>query len=170
MLMTVAILALVASMGVPAMTSMVERRQTVAAVERIYSEIQLARSTAVARSEPIFMNLSVGENWAVGVSNNSLCDPLDNDPACELPDVDDNNAVTHRFTVADTGNVSLAASANQISFFPQRGTATPTNIVITSQGSRGYVVNVIVRPLGQISVCSPNDDPATRLNTYRECG
>jgi type IV fimbrial biogenesis protein FimT len=170
LMIAVAVLALLASMSVPAMTTAIERRQTVAVVERIYGELQLARSAAVARSEPVFMNISAGNDWAVGVSNNAACDPADNEPACELPDVNGNNAITHRYSVADNDNVSLGASANQISFFPQRGTATATNLTITSNGRRGYIVTIIVRPLGQVSICSPGDNPATRLNTYRECG
>ena len=43
LLIAVALLGLVVVLTVPAMTSMSERRQTTAAVERIYSELQLAR-------------------------------------------------------------------------------------------------------------------------------
>lgn len=170
LLMAVAVLSLALALAVPAMTTMSERRQTMAAVERIYSELQLARSVAVAQSQPIFMNISTGNNWALGVSNNAACDPVDNDPACSVPDVNGNNAVTHLFTALDNDNVSVNATGNQITFFSQRGTATPVNIVVSSLGEAGYIVNILVRPLGQISICSPDTDPSKYIGNYRACG
>ena len=157
LLLAVALLSVVMVLAVPAMTTMVERRQTIAAVERIYSELQLARSTAVAMSQPVFMNISSGDNWALGVSNDANCDPIDNNP------------ITRLYSVSDNENVRVNSGGNQITFFSQRGTATPTNIVVTSLGDVGYVVNIVVRPLGQISVCSPGDDPRRRLTSYRAC-
>jgi type IV fimbrial biogenesis protein FimT len=170
LLMAVVILSLAVLMAVPAMTKMAERRQTMAAVERIYSELQLARSIAVAQSQPIFMNINPGNDWALGISNNAACDPVDNEPACSVPDLNGNNPVTHLFTSFDNDNVTVNATDNQITFFSQRGTATPVNIVVSSQGEVGYVVNILVRPLGQISICSPNTDPNRRLGSYRACG
>jgi prepilin-type N-terminal cleavage/methylation domain-containing protein len=170
LMMAVVVLAVALVMAVPAMTTMAERRQTMAAVERIYSELQQARSLAVARSQPIFMNINPGDDWALGISNNALCDPADNVPACSIPDLANNNPVTHRFSATDNDNVRVNASGNQITFFSQRGTATPANIVVSSLGEIGYVVNILVRPLGQISICSPNTDPSRHLTSYRVCG
>jgi type IV fimbrial biogenesis protein FimT len=169
LLLTVTLLASAIGFAVPTMSTMAERRQTMGAVERIYSELQLARSAAVATSQPVFMNISSGTNWAVGVSDNSACDPVDNDPVCSIPDVDGNNAITYRFSVADNDNVQVDANNAQIIFSSQRGTATPANITVTSLGDAGYIVNIIVRPLGQIAICSPIADPARHLTSYREC-
>ena len=169
LLLTVTLLAFVAGFAVPMMTTMAERRQTMVAVERIYSELKLARSAAVAMSQPVFMNISSGTNWAVGASDNSDCDPVDNDPACTVPDVDGNNAITYRFSAADNDNVRVDANNAQIAFSSQRGTATPTNITVTSLGDAGYIINITVRPLGQIAICSPTADPARHLTSYREC-
>ena len=169
LLLAVALLSVVVAFTVPAMATMAERRETIAAVERIYSELQLARSTAVAMSQPVFMNISSGDNWALGVSNDANCDPIDNSPACSIPDVQNNNPVTRLYTVADNDNVRVNAGGNQITFFSQRGTATPTDIVVTSLGDIGYVVNIQVLPLGQIIICSQAGDPRQRLTSYRAC-
>ncbi len=48
LMLAVAILSLSLVMAVPSMTTMTERRKMTSAVERIYGELQLARSTAVA--------------------------------------------------------------------------------------------------------------------------
>jgi type IV fimbrial biogenesis protein FimT len=170
LMLAVTVLSLALVMAVPSMTTMTERRQTIGAVERIYGELQLARSTAVAMSQPMFMNISAGNDWALGVSDNTLCDPVDNDPAWSIPDVNDANAITHRYTVLDNDDVVVNADSAQVTFFSQRGTATPVNITVTSQGRTGYVVNIVVRPLGQVSICSPDTDPSVYLSSYRICG
>ena len=170
LLLAVVLLSIALAMAVPSMTTMAERRQTIGAVERIYGELQLARSMAVSMSQPIFMNISPGNDWAIGVSNDAACDPADNDPACSVPDVNGNNAITYRFTSLDNDDVAVGADGNQVTFFSQRGTATPINISVSSQGDIGYIVNIAVRPLGQISICSPTADPARYLSSYRECG
>jgi type IV fimbrial biogenesis protein FimT len=169
LMITVAILALVLGLGVPSMQTAVEKRQTVAAAEHIYSQLQLARSASVARSEQVFANIVEGVDWAVGVSNNAACDPSDNSPACTLPDVDGGNAVTQLVTADDFDTVTLATTSAQITFSPQRATASAATIDITSTEDIGFRMRVEVGLLGQISMCSPNAVPATYVTGYRAC-
>lgn len=169
LLITVAVLAIIASFAVPSMRSAAEKRRITGAAEEIYSQLQLARSEAIARSQPVFMNIDDGADWAIGISSDATCDPSDNVPACTLPDAANNNPVTRRFTFNDHQDVSIAASANQIIFRSQRGTATGANIDITSTGDMGYVMSVVIGPLGQISMCSPNADVSKYVSGYRPC-
>lgn len=169
LIVTVAVLAIVLTFGVPSMKNAIEKRETIAAAEQIYSELQLARSEAIARSESLFMNIVGGASWAIGVSDNAACDPSDNAPACVLPDTAGNNPVTHRFTFSDHPDVTIATTANQIAFQSQRGTATSADIDITSEGDVGYVMSVTVGALGQINMCSSDADPAKHVLGYGSC-
>lgn len=166
---TIAVLAIVLSLAVPSMRSAAEKRSTVAAAEEIYSQLQLARSEAIARSQAVFMNIADGAAWAIGVSNDAACDPSDNVPACVLPDVANNNPITHRFTSIDHPGMSVATTSNQITFQSQRGVASAATIDITSTGNIGYVIRVAVAPLGQVSMCSPNADASKYVSGYRSC-
>ncbi|HEX7060837.1 MAG TPA: GspH/FimT family pseudopilin [Woeseiaceae bacterium] len=169
LLTTIAVLAVVLGIAVPSMRSGAEKRRAIAAAEEIYSEIQLARSEAISRSQPIYMNIAEGADWAIGISNDAACDPSDNDPACALPDVTNSNPITHRFTFADHSDVSIATSTGQITFQSQRGTATSATIDVTSTGDIGYVMSVVVGPLGQISICSSDADPGKHVPGYDPC-
>ncbi len=169
LMIAMAILAIVFTFAMPAMTNGVEKRNTTSVAENIYSQIQMARSESIARSQPVFMNISAGADWALGFSTDQTCDPTDNDPACTLPDTDGNNAITHRVTFSDHPKIILATTANQITFMPQRGTATAATINITSSGSVGYVMTVNVGLLGQVSLCSSNTDPSKYVRGYRAC-
>ena len=168
LMVTVAILALVMVLGVPSMNAAIEKRRAIAAAEQIYSQLQLARFESVARSQPVFANIVGGNAWAIGVSNNSACDPSDNAPACQLPDMNGANAVTQIVSAANHSTVALATSAAQITFSPQRATASNADIDITSNGDRGFALRVEVSVLGRIGICSPAD-PITQVGGYREC-
>jgi prepilin-type N-terminal cleavage/methylation domain-containing protein len=169
LMITLAILAVILSIGVPSMQSAMEKRRTVSAAEAIYSQIQLARSESISRSSTLFMNISGGSTWAIGFGTDQNCDPTDNNPACTLPDQDNANAITQLLTSADHNNVSVTTTSNQITFSPQRGTATNATISVNSSGNMGYIVNVVVGILGQVSLCSPNTDPTNYVAGYRAC-
>ena len=169
LMITVAVLGVVLVIGVPSMRNLAEKRRTIAAAEQIYSELQFARSAAVARSDQVYANFVGGTTWAFGISDNAACDPTDNSPACTLDDQDGANAVTHVVTDGDFQNISLATTAAQITFSPQRATATAASIDITSTDDYGYVMRVEVGLLGQISMCSPDADPKSYVTGYRAC-
>lgn len=169
LMVAVAVLAIVVSIAVPSFSRAIEKRNTIGAAEALYSQIQLARSESIARSQPVFMNIVGGANWAVGFGSDQNCDPSDNSPACTLPDLEGNNAITHLLTSVDVGNVSVTATTNQLAFMPQRGMVNGTTISITSQGNVGYVITLNVGMLGQVSLCSPNADPSRYVTSYRPC-
>ena len=169
LLVTIAILAIAAAIAVPSMTDAVEKRNTISAAEAIFSQIHLARSESIARSQPVFMNVVAGNGWAIGFGSDQNCDPSDNSPACTLPDLDNNNPITHLLTSADRENVSVTTSVNQITFTPQRGLVTGATINVTSRGRVGYAITINVGMLGQVSLCSPNADPTKHVTSYRPC-
>jgi len=170
LLITLTILAIVLTVGIPSMREAFEKRRTVAAVERLFSELQTAKIEAIARSQPVFVNIQPGANWSVGISNNALCDPSDNNPACTLPDMDGNNPITRIISANEFGTVTLASTGNQITFFPQRGTATANVFSVTSTGNQAFAANIIVMPLGQMRICSQDDNPGSYVTSYRDCG
>ena len=170
LLITLAVLAIVVTVGIPSMREAFEKRRTVAAVERLFSELQTAKFESIARSQPVFVNIVPGADWAIGISNNALCDPSDNNPACTLPDMDGNNPITRIISANDFGTVTLGSTGNQITFLPQRGTATANTFSVTSTGNLGFAANIVVMPLGQMRICSQDDNPQSYLTAYRDCG
>jgi prepilin-type N-terminal cleavage/methylation domain-containing protein len=170
LMITIVILSIAMTLAKPSMLSAIEKRRTIAAAERIYGQLQLARLQSVARSEPVFANFSFSDpDWAMGVSNVD-CDPSDNDPPGTLPDVDDaaSNIVTYRITAAEFNDITVESSAD-ILFSPQRATASAATIDVTSTGKVGYLMEIQVGMLGQISMCSPAGNPAQFVGGYRPC-
>ena len=118
LMIAVFVLSLMLSIGVPMMFSAAEKRETISAAEEIYSQLQFARSESVSRTAQIFANIVEGGNWAIGISDDPNCDPSDNNPACDLPDLNGNNAITNLFSSAEYRDITVTTSANQITFSP----------------------------------------------------
>jgi len=168
-LITMAVLGVLITIGIPTMRGSAERRNTISATEEIYSQLQFARSEAVSRSAQVFFNIVDGADWAIGISTNAGCDPSDNNPACVLPDVNGANEVTVLFSSDDFSEISIASTVAQITFSPERATATAATINVTSTDDIGYLMRIDVGVLGQISVCSPDAVPTTYVGGYRAC-
>lgn len=173
-----AILAIISTLAVPAMTSFFDKRRVIEAAEDLYANVQLARTEAIARSRPVYIRFnSTGAVWQYGVSQIEDCNLAKTDPteanasACVLVvddgdgTIDDGTAtidaadvVLNRYTNNNYTNVSMALTAmpnveNQIEFLPNRGTAA--NATITLQSEDGKQMRVIVGLLGQVRLCSP---------------
>jgi type IV fimbrial biogenesis protein FimT len=174
---TVAIIGILATLAVPSMSSYFDKRHVVEAAEDLYSNLQLARSEAIARSSTIYARFnSMGPDWQYGISQNDLCDLTKTNPteananACVLvvddgigniddgtATVDANDVILHRFEDEDYTNVIMTLNTipanNQIDFDPVRGTTNGARITLKSVG--GYEMRLIVSVLGQIRLCSP---------------
>jgi type IV fimbrial biogenesis protein FimT len=187
---TLSIIGIIATMAVPSMSSYFDKRRVIEAAEDLYSNLQLARSEAIARSSTIHARFNTtGADWQYGISQNDLCDLTKTDPtvananACVLVvdngdgNIDTGDATTdsadlilHRYEDEDYTDISMTLNSipanNQIDFDPVRGTAA--NATITLQSSGGYQMRLIVGVLGQIRVCSPSG--AAHVNGYSSDG
>lgn len=150
LMVTVAIIGILASIAVPSFQDMIERNRLKEAVESLKSDLMFARTEAIKRSTSI--NVAVVENdsnWCYGVN--------DDDTICACGTVD------------DCGIKAVAGSQFQgttvgddfsTSFNFRRGTAGNGTVVISSAN---YSASVIVSTRGRIRVCSSN------LGGYSAC-
>jgi len=162
-----AITAILLSNAVPFIGEYYDQKRLIAAAEMIYGELQTARSEAIARSKDIYVKFDIdgGENWSLGASTVSGCNPtdglMDANP-CYL-DVDDGDGVT---TVADrvlksNSNVdypgikitNVTFGSDQAKFDYVRGTAKAGSIKLES--ANGYRLKVVTGLIGRVRMCSP---------------
>jgi type IV fimbrial biogenesis protein FimT len=184
MLITLMVVAILASLAVPSMSGFAVRQKFVGAAEQLYGHLQQARSEAIARSAPVFVNFDVdgSSTWAYGISSATGCDLTETDPtvagACTLR-IDDGDGVEEDedlvlmlFTSADYDDVEMAISgfpfgSTEIAYDQVRGTTSEGNVELTSSSDQELELNVTVSRLGRIEICSPAPDTAV-LN-YRGC-
>lgn len=164
LMVVVGIIAILAAIAVPNMSSYMDSRRVVNAAEAIYSQVVYARSEAISRSSDVVVRLLPGNSntWALGVSSVAGCDPTvaaaATANACVLS-VSGTN-VLKRIVGTDYENVTVsvapapvAGQPHTITFDPVRGTATGNGTINVS--FNGNQLNIIVGPIGRARICSP---------------
>lgn len=186
LMVTLAVLAIIATLAVPSMTSSFDKQRVIEAAEDLYNNIQQARSESITRFVPTYINFSDGNatagwqsgtSWQYGISQTPGCDPTitvnTNASACYLI-IDNGDGVTNaaadhvlfRYTNSNYSDVTITSVTDMsITFLPQRGTADASTITLKS--ADGRQMQVVVSALGQVSICSP--DGAARVGGYKVC-
>lgn len=147
LMVTIIVLAILASMAVPSFTNMMEKQRLINATEAIYSDMQNARSEAVKRSIEIVTSIQGG---CLTVADKLVS-----------PTVVLSNTCMTAFPT-----IGMETTRSPISFDRVRGTTNPTGgggtITLTSSG--GLVAKVIISGFGRVRVCSP-----TKIGGYPAC-
>jgi type IV fimbrial biogenesis protein FimT len=147
LMVTIVVLAILASMAIPSFTNMMERQRLINATEAIYSDLQNARSEAVKRSLEIVASIQ-GDCLTVADKLVSPTFVLSNTCMTAFP------------------TIGMATTRSSISFDRVRGITNPTGGggTITLTSSTGLVAKVIVSGFGRVRVCSP-----TNIGGYPTC-
>lgn len=188
MLIAMAILAIIVSVGVPSLSGFSANQRLIGAAEQVYSHLQQARSEAVSRNSLVYVNFAVDgtASWEYGMSSvNSLCDltitAANGVNACRMVvsdgdasldpgtgAVDAGDLVLMRYTDADYPGVSMNIASfstgnTQLVFDPVRGTSTSGQVNLT--GTNGNLLRVAVNLLGRVTLCTPDGN----IDRYQDC-
>lgn len=155
LMITIAIVGILLALAAPNLSSYWRESRLVSATEAIYSQMQLARSVALAKNQDIDVRFpATGASWCMGVTENSSgsCTACGN---CSLTDMPNTNLLA-----IDYPNTSVSGATR--TFTMPRGVVTnPGDIVITLDSGEQATVRLSV--IGRVSICS--DD----LNQYGGC-
>ena len=149
----VAITAIVAAAAVPSFTALIDTRRLDIAATRLAADVQLARSEAIARNQPLRLSLFTGAGatcWIVHSGAASDCRCSDSaGAACGT-----GARMVKGVVLATSERVSVAGNVGSIVFDPLHGTSTPTG-TLRLVGARGSAVHHIVNVVGRVRSCSP---------------
>ena len=146
---TLAVLAIIITMAVPAFSGMKERHKVRGAAETVVSDLQLARLEAIKTNRDVSLSFqgSGTNNWCYGINDNNGCD-------CTIGSNCQVSGTTLRVTNSDEfSNISLATTftGQNATFEPNRGT---TNSGTTTLNFNGKTISVKLNAIGRISLCS----------------
>lgn len=149
---TISIIAILTSVGIPAMRSLLESNRLRAASEELYQRLNYAKSTAISGQQTIFMPFVTGNNWCYGTNQGANCD-CTNLSSCSLGAVSNaNNQVSLNIAGFDSGTAQIVAGRG---IFNQSGSATFT--------LNGKSIIVKASRMGRISICSDS------IGGYKPC-
>ena len=159
--LAVTVLALGGSL--PGLKASLERRHLDGAAAQLETDIQYARSLAVAQNRTLrisFRNDAGGSCYLVHSGNANACQcGADGLAVCT-----GGARAARAVRFENSGPVRMTSNVGSMVLEPSKGTVSPTG-TIQLQGGAGHTVKVIVNIMGRARSCSP----APVLNGYAAC-
>lgn len=160
LMLSIAVLAVLLALAIPAFTGQFQKQRHKGAAERLVSEIQFARSEAVGANDRVFVNVQGGAAWCIGVSDLEDCD-CSSDGDCT---VDGQERTTK---ASDFGGVTMDAVNDSIEFENVRGMPEGDPPDFFFDGENDKRIGVRVNQLGRVSICSPAGEQ--KVGEYADC-
>ena len=146
LMVTIAVLAILASIAIPSFADLANSRRLINATEAIYSELQYVRSEAAKRTRQLSAKI---EGDCLIVADQSAFPALTLSSTC----------------MATFPGVGLAVTGFPITFDRVRGVPNPPlGGTLTLTSASGRIAKVIVSKFGRVRVCSP-----TKAGGYPAC-
>ncbi|MFN2308482.1 MAG: GspH/FimT family pseudopilin [Gammaproteobacteria bacterium] len=161
LLVTLAVLAILTTVALPAFTDLIDNQRLRAAAQQIATDLRYARGESIKRhtSTPIGVSFSPGDQWCYGISQQLPCDCRVQDPAhadaCRL-DLSQQRQLHAPRPHAHIALIDARFSGTQTTAFdPLRGSARAGSVALRS--ARGKQLEVRVSTLGRVRICAPAD-------------
>lgn len=156
LLMTIAIIGILASVAVPSFSSTSAAQQVTGAAEKIRLDMLFARSEAMKQNKNIYLSFSTGSNWCYGFTDTGAACTCSTANSCKINNADKavKSAQFKNISLTTAGSLTL----NGANFDPARGgvkkSGTAINngsITITQDGASA---TIMLNVLGRASICS----------------
>lgn len=160
-LVAVTILAIVASVAIPAFNGIRETLRLKGAAESVLMDLRWAQSESIKKSESLTVSFQEGDAaWCYGFTLEANCD-CSQAGSCVMDGIErtaDQSPFPGMGLVANVSN-------KRFTFNPRRGTVTAGNVQLI--GRNGRSLRVVVSGLGRIRMCSPAGD--SHFSGYPSC-
>lgn len=161
LMIAVAIVAIVVTLGAPAISDVQRGAALSGAVENVYFGMQQARSHAVRQSSDIQVDFTAGQNWCIGTTDQTDCD-------CAVANSCTVDGVENVLRAQDFPGITLPALAfgtdNQTTFDGTRG------LTLNNSGSASFsngtdTVRINLNEVGRVHICVVSGE----LGDYPPC-
>lgn len=153
LMITIAIIAIIAAWALPSYQRILERNELRESTEALKNDLNLARSEAVKRSTPVFVNFQAGAAgsatpWCYGISTAASCDCSPDDPTA--------STCEYRSVYGDQFPSTGMNQSTDITFENRRGTLSAPNTAVTiGMSSTNFGSQVQISLAGRISATDP---------------
>lgn len=159
LMVTVAVLAILASVAVPSYQNMIETRRLVAATEAVYAQLQFYRSEAIKSGREVDMNVSIraGTPWCLGMSNASTnCDCTTPNMCRYGPDLDASGSadLERNLMGSEFQGISLTTTAANVLVDSAQGAFPGGGGTITLTSASSKTTKIIVSKFGRVRICT----------------
>lgn len=147
------ILGIASGAALPAMGSLIDARRLEGAAVQFATDVQFARSEAVARNQPVRISLFANAQGACYVVHTGLsgqCSCAGSAPATCIGTAREIRTVE----LASNQGVTLAANTASVLFDPLHGTSTPA-ATFRVVGRQGRAIHQVINVMGRVRSCTP---------------
>ena len=148
-----AVLGVVTAQAAPAMSSLIDARRLEGSAVQFATDVQYARSEAIARNQPVritLQNSAQGSCYVLHTGSSAQCTCNNSPPAVCAGEAREIRTVV---LPADRG-VTFTASAASVAFDPLHGTSTPT-ATFRVLGRQGRTIHQVINVMGRVRSCTP---------------
>lgn len=139
LMVTIAVLAILAAIAIPSFTDLADSRRLVNATEAIYNDLQYVRSEAAKRTRQLTAKI---EGDCLIVADQSASPALTLSSTC----------------MATYPGVALSVTGFPVTFDRVRGMPNPPlGGTLTLTSASGRIAKVIVSKFGRVRICSPSN-------------
>lgn len=159
----IVVAAIVASSAAPGLQSLIDARRLDGAATQLATDIQFARTEAVARNEPVrlsFHAVAAGSCYVLHTGNAGQCACVATGPA----ECHGGARQIRTTTIRAADRVALQSNVGSILFDPLHGTSTPTGTLRLTGGNE-RAIHHVVNVMGRVRSCSPQ----ATMPGYRAC-
>jgi type IV fimbrial biogenesis protein FimT len=159
----VAITAILASTAAPGMQGLLDTRRLDGAATQLATDIQFARTEAVARNQPVRLSVHTsgdGRCYVVHTGDAAKCN-------CDTPGSAQCSGDARQIktvVLPASGRVDLQSNVASVLFDPLHGTSSPTG-TLRLLGANDRAVHHVINIMGRVRSCSP----LASMPGYRAC-
>lgn len=147
------ILGVVTAQAAPSMGSLIDARRLEGSAVQFATDVQYARSEAIARNQPVritLQNSAQGSCYVLHTGPSAQCACNNSAPAACVGEAREIRTVV---LPADRG-VTFTASTASVAFDPLHGTSTPT-ATFRVLGRQGRTIHQVINVMGRVRSCTP---------------
>ncbi len=154
LMVAVAVLAIALTTSLPSFVDLLSRHRLKGATEKIYQDLQVARSEAIKRGMEVSVSFRrSGNAWCYGLSLGEGCDCTETDnTAVDYCLIESARKVTLSRDYVGVTLTTISFHRNDTGFEPLRGNSTDNGSAVLV--SRGYGTKIVVSGLGRVRICS----------------
>lgn len=149
LLIVLLIVGIITTAAIPSVISLIQTDRLKAAAEKLYYDLEYARSAAVKSNTTVYVSFQTGSSWCYGINSGSSCN-------CMVAN-NCNLGVTQTGASQQLSLATNGLSSNAIQFGGTHGAANTSGSVTFSLSSQSTtLVKVSVGVMGDLQMCSTN--------------
>lgn len=147
MLIAIAVVAIILAIGLPSFKAMFDGNKLKGGADALYFMLSLTKTESIKRNENIYLKVTTGSNWCVGVNElNATCDCSVTPSTCNVASINSSHY----------GGLTLSSTYVAPFFDKVRGAFNESDKLFTLQSDSNSSVQLRINILGTVKMCGVN--------------